>query len=95
MTSSGLLLRLFAHLLCGLLLACRAFTFIMGEVHRPLRLYGQRMTYLIDGSLYAPSGHATGKNHPCDPHGLGFECQCASVSCASALQGKDRRPRRS
>ena len=39
----------FEHLPFGLSSACRAHTIIMGEVYRPLRQRGQRMSYLIDG----------------------------------------------
>ena len=36
----------------GLSCACRAYTVMMGEVYRPLRMHGQDMTYLIDDALY-------------------------------------------
>jgi hypothetical protein len=43
----------FSHLPFGLSCACRVYTIIMGEVYRPLRQSGLRMTYLIDDALYA------------------------------------------
>lgn len=43
----------FKHLPFGLSSACRAYTDLMAEVHRPLRRLGLRMTSFIDDVLYA------------------------------------------
>lgn len=49
----------FAHLPFGLSSACKAYTVIMGEVYRPLRGKGQRMSFLIDDAFFAfPSSRA-------------------------------------
>lgn len=42
----------FVSLPFGLSSASRVFTLLMSEVHRPLRLQGQRCTYLIDDTLF-------------------------------------------
>ena len=46
----------FEHLPFGLSSACRAYTIIMGEVYRPLRQRGQRMSYLIDDAMFVWKG---------------------------------------
>ena len=51
----------FAHLPFGLSSACKAYTVLMGEVYRPLRLRGQRMTYLIDDAFFAWRGQKEAK----------------------------------
>ena len=43
----------FAHLPFGLSSACKAYTVLMGEVYRPLRMKGQRMSFLIDDAFFA------------------------------------------
>ena len=43
----------FTHVPFDLSSACHVYTVIMGEVFRPLRQDGLRMTYLIDDVLYA------------------------------------------
>ena len=51
----------FEHLPFGLASACKAYTDLMQEVYRPLRVRGLRMTALIDDAMYAFSGKATAK----------------------------------
>ena len=51
----------FTHLPFGLSSACRAYTIIMGQVFRPLRLRGQRMSYLIDDAFFVWLGKALAK----------------------------------
>ena len=51
----------FEHLPFGLASACKAYTDLMHEVYRPLRMRGLRMTALIDDALYAFSGKAAAK----------------------------------
>ena len=43
----------FVHLPFGLSSACKAYTVLMGEVYKPLRLKGQRMFYLINDAFFA------------------------------------------
>ena len=51
----------FAHLPFGLSSACKAYTVLMGEVYRPLRLKGQRMSYLIDDAFFVWHGKQEAK----------------------------------
>ena len=51
----------FAHLPFGLSSACKAYTVLMGEAYRPLRVKGQRMTYLIDDAFFAWHGKQEAK----------------------------------
>ena len=45
----------------GLSSACRAYTMLMSEVYRPLRMHMQRMTFLIDDALFAFADKRAGK----------------------------------
>ena len=49
------------HLPFGLASACKAYTDLMQEVYRSLRMRGLRMTALTDDALYAFSGKAAAK----------------------------------
>ena len=51
----------FEHLPFGLSSACRAYTILMGEVYRPLRARGQRMSYLIDDAFFVWLGKTLAK----------------------------------
>lgn len=51
----------FEHLPFGLSSACRAYTILMGEVYRPLRQRGQRMSYLIDDAFFVWKGRHLAK----------------------------------
>ena len=51
----------FAHLPFGLSSACKAYTVLMGEVYRPLRVRGQRMSYLIDDAFFVWHGKQEAK----------------------------------
>lgn len=56
----------FTHLPFGLSSACRVYTVLMSEVYRPFRVYGQRMTSLIDNinALFAfPRGGTANHDH--------------------------------
>jgi len=51
----------FAHLPFGLSSACKAYTVLMGEVYMPLRIKGQRMSFLIDDAFFAWHGKQEAK----------------------------------
>ena len=51
----------FAHLPFGLSSACKAYTVLMGQVYKPLRVKGQRMSYLIDDAFFAWPGKQEAK----------------------------------
>ena len=51
----------FAHLPFGLSSACKAYTVLMGEVYKPLRVKGQRMSFLIDDAFFVWHGKQEAK----------------------------------